>query len=127
MKCNNAYIEEEKGMLIKKLFGEPPYLDLDLPGLESQLAEVLVPVFPRVDFVSDLKTRLLNESIISIRSKKQNPLQAVLLGFAGVISGVVILLIGLRAILHLLSGKGSILQLRRQIQPKKTQAVGSAT
>ena len=114
-------------MLIKKLFGERSYLDLELPGLESQLAEVLVPVFPRVDFVTDLKTRLLDQPMIAIRSKKQNPLQAVLLGFAGVISGVVILLIGLRAIFHLLSGKGNILQLRRQIQPEKTQAVGSAT
>jgi hypothetical protein len=110
----------------KKLYGGDHNPNLDLPGLEARLAEVLVPVVPRVDFISDLKKRLLADEEVSLLTKQQNPIQAILLGFAGVISGVLILLISLRAIITLLGGKGYF-QLKGQLQQKKSQTVGSAT
>jgi hypothetical protein len=109
------------------LYGGGHYVDLDMPGLEAQLAEVLVPVIPRLDFVIDLKKRLLDEHELSLLPKKQNPIQAILLGFAGVISGALILLIGLRAIIALLGGKGYFQQFKEQIQKKKIQTLGSVT
>jgi hypothetical protein len=110
-----------------KLFGGDRYADLDLPGLEIQLAEVLVPIMPRLNFISDLKQRLSVEQDTSFPPKKQNPVQAILLGFAGVISGALILLFGLRAIIALFGGKGYFQQFKDQTQQKKTQTMGSVS
>lgn len=111
----------------RKLFGEDQYLNLDLPGLEDQLTEVLVPIIPGVDFVNDLRNRLLADQDIALLPKGQNPVQGILLGFAGVASGVLILLIGLRAIIALLGGKRHFQQLKEQLQQKKSQTLGSVT
>jgi hypothetical protein len=110
-----------------KLFGGDYYANLDLPGLEIQLAEVLVPIIPRVDFISDLKKRLIVEPDDSLLVRKQNPIQVILLGFAGVISGVLILLIGFRAIIALLGGKGYLQQIKEQTRQKKAQTLGSVS
>ena len=111
----------------RKLFGEDQYLNLDLPGLEDQLAEVLVPIIPGVNFVNDLRNCLLADRDITLSPKQQNPFQGILLGFAGVVSGVLILLIGLRAIIALLGGKGHFQQLKEQLEQKKSQTLGSVT
>jgi hypothetical protein len=108
-----------------KYFRGGRYVDLDLPGLEVQLAEALAPIIPRVNFVNDLKRRLSVEQDISLATKRPNPVQSVLLGVAGVISGALILVIGLRAIIALLGGKGHLQQFKEQIQQKKTQTMGS--
>jgi hypothetical protein len=112
--------------MVSKLFGGDIYNKPDIQGLESYLFEALVPVAPSTEFVGSLREQLLVEPDAIMVEKRSEPLQNIILGSAGVLSGVLILALGVRAIIALLGGKGYLHQVRNQIQQKRAQALQSA-
>jgi hypothetical protein len=113
--------------MVSKLLGGGIYQKPDIQGLEAYLFEALVPVSPSTEFVGSLRERLLVEPDGIIVRKKADPLQSILLGSAGIISGILILALGVRAIIALLGGKGYLNQLKNQIQQKKAQTLQSVS
>lgn len=110
-----------------KWFGGEVYKKPDIQILEAYLFEALVPVTPPTEFVGSLRERLLVEPQDIIVQKKADPLQAILLGSAGVLSGILILALGVRAIVALLGGKGYLQQFKTQLRQKRAQALQSAS
>ena len=96
------------------LLGGELYKKPDLQSLEAYLFEVLVPVAPSTEFVGSLRERLLFEPDEIMVQKRAEPLQGILLGSAGVLSGILILVLGVRAVIALLGGKGYLQQKRSQ-------------
>lgn len=110
-----------------KLAGGDRFKYPDMQDLEAYLWEMLVPVTPQTEFVGSLRERLLVEPQDILVQKKSKPVQGILLGSAGVLSGVLLLILGGRAIIGLLGGKGYLQQLRSQVQQKRAQSLPSAT
>jgi hypothetical protein len=113
--------------MVSKFLGGGIYEKPDIQSLEAYLFEALVPVTPSTEFVGNLRERLLIEPESIIVQKKADPLSGILLGSAGVLSGILILVLGVRAILALLGGKGNLRQVKNQMQPKRAQALQSAS
>jgi hypothetical protein len=112
-----------------KLYGgdRNKYKYPDLQDLETYLFEVLVPVTPQTEFVGSLRERLLVEPESILVQRKAGPVQGILLGSAGVLSGVILLVLGGRAIIALIRGKGYLQQLKNQMQQKRAQRLQTAT
>jgi hypothetical protein len=91
--------------------------------MERYLQTTISPVAPRPDFVSGLKSRLNQESrrIYS----RSTVLQYVLLSLAGVVTSVLLILAGVRAVVTLLGVLGILLQMRGQGSEKRSQALSS--
>jgi hypothetical protein len=113
--------------MVSKLLGGDIYKKPDVQGLEAYLFEALVPVTPSTEFVGSLRERLLVEPDGIIVQRRGNPLQGILLGSAGILSGVLILALGIRAVVALLGGKGYLNQFKNQIHQRKTQSLQSVS
>jgi hypothetical protein len=122
---------ENKGVqsMDSKLYGgdRNKYKYPDLQDLETYLFEVLVPVTPQTEFVGSLRERLLVEPESILVQRKADPVQGILLGSAGVLSGVLLLVLGGRAIIALFRGKGYLQQFKNQMQQKRAQSLQTAT
>jgi hypothetical protein len=79
-------------------------------NMERYLQTSFRPVAPRPDFVTDLKTRLAVESR-RFRSRS-TVLQYVLLSLAGVVTSVLLIFAGVRAVITLLGILGILHQMR---------------
>ena len=79
--------------------------------MERYLQTSFRPVAPRPDFVTDLKTRLTQES--KRFSSRSTVLQYVLLSLAGVLTSALLILAGMRAVVTLLGVLGILHQMRR--------------
>jgi len=97
-----------------------PYL-YNFQELESSLRKILLPVDPSPDFVADLKTSLLRYP----RWKIAFPgvIKSIMLVSAGLISGTLILVTGIRAIVTILFTFKILRQIKTQVDKKQ----GSAT
>jgi hypothetical protein len=122
---------ENKGVhsMDSKLYGgdRNKYKYPDLQDLETYLFEVLVPVTPQTEFVGSLRERLLVEPESILVQRKADPVQGIILGSAGVLSGVLLLVLGGRAIIALFRGKGYLQQFKNQMQQKRAQSLQTAT
>jgi hypothetical protein len=84
----------------------------DLYQMEYRLGAALHGVAPRPDFVSSLHNRLVSEPVRA----RNNALvfQYVILSLAGILSGVILIVAGARAVNSLLSFLGVVQQADRQ-------------
>jgi hypothetical protein len=86
--------------------------DWELYQMEDRLGAALHGVPPRPDFVSSLHRRLVTEPV----QARNNAMvfQYVVLSLAGIVTGVVLILAGARAVNSLLSLIGVVSQAERQ-------------
>jgi hypothetical protein len=76
------------------------YYGEEVSDLEERLERVYVPVQPRAEFRRELKTRLLREPESSLAEQKAGLLQYTLLTAAGLVSGTILLIFGVKAVNH---------------------------
>ena len=89
--------------------------------LESSLRKILLPVDPSPDFVADLKTSLLRYPRWKIALPGM--LQSIMLVSAGLISGVMILVTGMRAIVTIFGTFKILRQFKTQVNKKQVSAI----
>ena len=70
----------------------------DLQKIEYGLATMLRPVAPPKDFMLDLKGRLASQPGVSVAFPKANVLETLVLIFTGLVSGILLLVVGVWAI-----------------------------
>jgi hypothetical protein len=92
--------------------------------VEAKLEQLLQPVEPRAEFSANLKRSLLHQPETSLREPGQGVLQYALWGTAGVLSGAVILVVGIKAVAGLI---GSIQQVKKQVEHNPSASLGSAS
>lgn len=90
--------------------------DHEVSEIEAYLDAALHPVDPRTSFVVDLRKRLMQEP--NYEKRPNLTARYAILGFAGVISGLILFVTGLRAILTLLGALGLLRQSRNQTAQK---------
>jgi hypothetical protein len=105
---------------MKKLFWGRKRKETDLSELEGRLSLALKPVMPRPEFVRDLRSQLLSQFNAMEPESKVNSRQWLLVSAAGFLSGILILVLGIRTVVTLLSALGIIHQFKRQIDEKRT-------
>ena len=98
-------------MRIKFWRKKPPEKEITL--LETLLDAIYQPVEPKPFFVSDLKARLMGAPI-PVRTAPTRR-QLAMLAVAGVVSGVIILVTGLRAAVTVLVALGILRQMKGQM------------
>jgi hypothetical protein len=86
----------------------------EIDALESQLAGLFQPVTPRREFVSGLRTRLETPP-----QERTDTGQYLLLGVLGVLAAVVILVLGIRAGVALLTTLGLMQQVRGKVASRR--------
>jgi len=96
-----------------------PY-QYNLQVLESNLREILQPVVPTPDFMDDLKKRLLRYPRWKIALPGM--LKSIMLVSAGLFSGVIILVTGIRAIVTIFGAFKILRQIKTQVNKKQVSA-----
>ena len=94
-----------------------------IADMEGYLEAALYPVDPRKVFVGDLKSRLINAPVVEITSAEV--VQYALLGLAGILSGLIIIITGIRATITILSALGVLRHARSQAGQKGASAAQS--
>jgi hypothetical protein len=87
----------------------------DVAGLEAMLQGALLPVAPRPPYVRELRRRLVSFPAPAPKDPLSKKFQYTFLGVASVLSGTVLVILGIRVVSALLSGLGSIAHLRRHV------------
>jgi hypothetical protein len=97
------------------------FMEDEFEELEACLKSVMRPVEPRSAFISALKVRLLNNHT----NKRITPrfLQYSALLVAGLISGVIIVVTGVRATIAILGALGLLRNVRGQVTRKSTASI----
>ena len=93
--------------------------------METYLQTYLVPLAPRPQFVAGLKKRLfesMQPAEVTLESDSTELLRKVLLGGAGVVSSVFLLVAGIRAVVTIIGAIGAIRQLRQKRMGEATGA-----
>jgi hypothetical protein len=91
---------------MNNIFGGAELRQPEYPAeIEARLQKAFQPVVPRQAFKRELKNRLLNAPEASLAQAKHGLLQYVLLTTAGLLSGTLILIFGVRAVQHLKTDK----------------------
>jgi hypothetical protein len=98
----------------------------DFTVLEARIESAFVPVPPRAEYVRELKQRLLSENDIEIAVTKPGGRQSIIWTAAGLLSGTLILVLGVRAVITLLNSRGFIQQIKNQMQPKNAAPLNPA-
>jgi hypothetical protein len=100
----------------------------EIHKMEAQLQAVLKPVVPRPEFVSDLKRRLTNkpEASVPIKIQEHDILQYGLLTAAGLLSGTLLLIFGVKAVVSLLNSLGVLQNLKPEIGSKPNPPMQTA-
>ena len=91
--------------------------------MERYLQSSFHPVAPRPDFVMGLKTRLNQES--KRFTSRSTVLQYVLLSLAGVVTSVLLILAGIRAVITLLGVLGILSQMRGVVNEDRPPALSA--
>jgi hypothetical protein len=91
--------------------------------MERYLQSSFHPVAPRPDFVMNLKTRLNQES--RRFTSRSTVLQYVLLSLAGVVTSVLLILAGVRAVITLLGVLGILSQMHGQVGEERPPALSA--
>ena len=92
----------------------------NLQDLESNMREFFQPVVPTPDFVADLKKSLLRYPRWKIALPGM--LQSIMLVSAGLVSGILILVTGIRAIVTILGTFKILRQIKTQVNNKQVSA-----
>ncbi len=87
--------------------------------MENRLQAALQPVSPRPEFVKDLKRRLLSPSEADASIAANQPKQNIFMIAAGLLSGTVLIVLGVKAVIALLASLGLIQQVKRQMEQQK--------
>ncbi len=90
---------------------------LKIQAVERLLAENLLPVNPRAEFVRGLKQQLLNKSEPIIMLPGAGIARNVMVVIAGLLSGTLILVFGGRAVIALLASLG-VIQVKKRMETK---------
>jgi len=98
----------------------------ELKRIEGYIQENLFPVRPRDAFVKDLKERLLMVNPLELEKPRPAQLQPIFLTAAGLLSGVLLIALGVRGLAALLKSLGGIQSLKNDLMPKKTAPVQPA-
>ena len=106
-------------MEIKERFNVIP-IQYNIQELESNLREILQPVVPTTDFVADLKKSLLRYPRWKIALPGM--LKSIMLVSAGLFSGVIILVTGIRTIVTIVGTFKILRQIKTQKQVSATQS-----
>ncbi len=93
-----------------------------ITGMENRLQATLQPVSPRPEFVKDLKRRLLSPSPADASIANSKPRQNVFMIAAGLLSGTVLILLGVKAVIGLLASLGILQQVKRNIEQQECSA-----
>jgi hypothetical protein len=94
---------------------------MELNNLEGYLDRALQPVTPRTEFVGDLRdklNRLELQAEEDILDKESRALHYALLGGAGILSSLLLLITGIRAAIALIGAIGALKQMRQQLEVK---------
>ena len=89
---------------------------VDLAKLEDYLQANLQPVAPRPEFINNLRARLLKSEAAAVPAT--NGLRLLILAAAGIVSGVLIGITGIRATITLLGALRILRDVRRQVSQK---------
>ena len=92
----------------------------DLSEVEWRLQGVLKPVGPRPEFVRDLRRQLVSQFSSLEPEPETSTRQVLLVTAAGFLTGTLILALGIRTVLTLLSALGVIHQFKRQLDEKRS-------
>ena len=94
--------------------------------LESVLRAALKPVSPRLEFVARLRQRLDEEYRPVVTYPKENTFQLILLAAASLVSGIFLVLNGVRVVLSFMAALGFWREVRRQSNQKRLATPGPA-
>jgi len=89
--------------------------DIQLVGIEDFLKRIMVPVSPRPEYITKLKNQLVAYS----REPDASTSNLALLIFAGLISFVMVFLMGIRSMIVVIGAFGVLRQYRKEIQTKQ--------
>ena len=91
----------------------------DFNQLEGQLDWALQPVSPRVEFVDALRDKLIRVEIKAeedILEEEPRGLHLALLGGAGILSSLLLVITGVRAVIALIGAIGALKQMRQRLE-----------
>lgn len=108
-----------KNILKWRLKREKP----DFTKMETQLEATFVSVVPRKGFVRELRNRLVSDFTLSTPAPKYNDLQKWLIAGAGILSGVMLLVMSFRAVVVLLGTLGVLQSYIRRQQQKRVASI----
>jgi hypothetical protein len=94
---------------------------MELSDLEGYLDRTLQPVAPRAEFVDALRDKLNRVEIQAeenILEKEPRALHYVLLGGAGILSSLLLVITGIRAVIALIGAIGALKQMRQRLEVK---------
>ncbi len=91
----------------------------EVKAIEARLKTAFVPLTLRTEYVRELKERLLQENGLEIEKSRRSLLQTVLLPAAGLLSGVVLIALGVRGLIALVNSLGGLQSLKNGIAQKK--------
>jgi hypothetical protein len=94
---------------------------LELNHLEGYLERTLQPVAPRAEFVNTLRDKLSRVEIQAEEELLENEPRALhlaLLGGAGILSSLLLVITGIRAVLALIGAIGALKQMRQRLEVK---------
>jgi hypothetical protein len=104
---------------MKRRRTDPEVAQTEVLRVERRLGDMLREVPPRQAFVSNLKNRLAKETMP--RRSNTQIVQYILLSLAGIVSGAMLMIAGIRAMVTLLGLLGILHQVgqqrRRAVQP----------
>lgn len=95
-----------------------------LVDLESQLSEFFTPVEPRQSYISELKLRL--NRINLKRRLRMSRMHMVILAVASLVSGITLIVMGLRVFVALLSALGLLKYARDQAEVRRNTPIQPA-
>jgi hypothetical protein len=102
---------------------------LELNYLERYLDRTLQPVIPRAEFVDTLRDKLNRVELQAeedILNKEPRALHYALLGGAGILSSLLLLITGIRAVVTLIGAIGALKQMRQHLEVKPSVTTSTA-
>jgi hypothetical protein len=93
----------------------------ELNNLEGYLDRAMQPVTPRAEFVDALRDKLTRVEIKAeddILEKEPRALHMALLGGAGILSSLLLVITGVRAVVALIGAIGALKQMRQRLEVK---------
>jgi hypothetical protein len=92
----------------------------EFAALEARLQAALVPVTLRAGYAQELKHRLFQENELEVERPRTNPVQTVFLTAAGLLSGVLLVALGVRGLIALVNSIGGLPHMKNGITRKET-------
>ena len=103
--------DEDNELMSTASFGGKLNRMSDLPKIESRLATMFRPVNPPRDFMQDLKMRLASRPGVTVDFPRRSILEPLVWIFTGLVSGILLLVVGVWAIKLFLQRKRLINQM----------------